>query len=105
MEKTFYRYMSRAELRAIEETSMLRGGIRGRTHWSTDRYATAREAKSRLALGRLPEIRVEFRITNEPHLIREGDAVEPAMEEPGGGTEYLTTEQVYVEVVRVDNLE
>lgn len=105
MEGSFYRYMSRAELRAIEQTGMLRGGIRGRTHWSTDFYETAADAKSRLALGRAPEVRVQFRITNEPRLRRRGDTVDPSMGEPGGGSEYMTTDKVYVEVIRVDNLD
>ena len=103
--RSFYRYMSRAELQAVEETGMLRGGLPGRTYWTTDFYASAREAKSRLALNRSPEIRIEFRITNEPPLARAAGLVEPFMAESGGGREYMTTEQVTVEVIRVDNLD
>ncbi len=103
--QSFYRYMSRAELQAVEQSGMLRGGVRGRTYWSTDFYEGAGEAKRRLALGRAPEIRIEFKITNEPLLRREGDLVDASMGEPGGGTEYMSTEQVHVEVIRVDNLD
>lgn len=105
MEGRFYRYMSRAELRAIEETGMLRGGIGGRTYWSTDLYETAGEAKRRLALGRTPEVRVQFRITNEPRLRRQGDPVDPSMGEPGGGSEYMSTDRVQVEVIQVGDLD
>lgn len=105
MEQSFYRYMSRAELTAIEESGMLRGGIQGRTHWTTDFYESAGEAKSKLALRSTPEVRVQFRIRNEPHLRRQGDPVDPSMGEPGGGSEYMTADKVYVEVIRVDNLD
>lgn len=104
-QRSFYRYMSRAELRAVEETGMLRGRLPGRTYWTTDLYTTTRQAKSHLALSTLPEVRVEFRITNEPVLRRAADTVEPSMGEPGGGSEYMTTEKVSVEVIRIDNLD
>jgi hypothetical protein len=58
---------------------------------STELYTSAQQAKSSLALPRAPEVRVEFRITNEPALKREAARVSPSMGEPGGGTEYMTT--------------
>lgn len=102
---TFYRYMGRDELLAVRESGMLRGGNPGPTYWSTELYTSAQQAKSSLALPRAPEVRVEFRITNEPALKREAARVSPSMGEPGGGTEYMTTERVHVEVIQVDNLD
>lgn len=75
--RVFYRYMSRAEVEAVVRTGKLRGGRPGRTYWTTDLYERATEAKGRLALERLPEARLEFRITNEPGLLLAGTRVEP----------------------------
>jgi len=104
-EKVFYRYMSRAESEAVEQSGLLRGGRPGRTYWTTDRYESAREAMGRLALENEPEIRLEFRITNEPELAVEGATVAPDEAEPGRGTEYMSEQSVEVEVGRVDYLE
>ena len=78
-------------------------GRAGRTYWSEDRYESAREAKRRLALAALPEVRMQFTIRNDPHLRRAGDTVEPSGDDPGGGTEWMTPGAV--EVIAVDNLE
>ena len=78
----FYRYMSQAEVEAVVRTGKLRGGRPGRTYWATDLYESATEAKSRLALEHLPEVRLEFRITNEPGLLLAGTRVEPDEDEP-----------------------
>jgi len=97
--------MSRAEAEAVLRTGKLRGGRPGRTYWTEERCESAREAKRRLALATLPEVRLRFTITNEPHLRRAGDVVEPSEDEPGGGSEWVTLEAVEVEVLAVDNLE
>lgn len=89
----------------VLSSGKLRGGRPGRTHWTEDHYESAREAKRRLALATLPEVRMEFTITNSPHIRRMGDVVEPVDDEPGGGTEWMTLEAVEVEVIAVDNLE
>jgi hypothetical protein len=103
--RAFYRYMSRSEAEAVLRTGMLRGGRPGRTYWTEDRYETTGEAKRRLALAALPEVRMRFTIRNDPHLRRAGDTVESSDDEPGGGTEWMTLEAVEVEVIAVDNLE
>lgn len=103
--RTFYRYMSRAEAEAVLSTGKLRGGRPGRTYWTEDRYESSEEAKRRLALARLPEVRMQFTIKNDPHLRRAGDIVEPSNGELGRGTEWMTLEAVEVEVIAVDNLE
>ena len=97
--------MSRTEAEAVLSSGKLRGGRPGRTYWTEDRYESAGEAKRRLALATLPEVRMQFTITNSPHPRRAGDVVEPAGDEPGGGTEWMALEAVEVEVIAVDNLE
>ena len=103
--RTFYRYTSRAEAAAVLRTGQLRGGRPGRAYWTEDRYESAREAKRRLALAALPEVRVRFTIRNDPRLRRAGDVVEPSGDEPGEGSEWMTLEAVEVEVIAIDNLE
>ncbi len=49
-----------------------------------------------------PQVRTEFRITNEPRLILDGARVKAIDDEPGGGIEYMTLDAVEVEVIRVD---
>ncbi|MGH3144493.1 MAG: hypothetical protein ACRDTR_01700 [Rubrobacter sp.] len=103
--RVFYRYMSRAEAEAVVTTGLLRGGRRGRTYWTDERYEAGRQAKARLALGEPPEIRFAFTIVNDPRLDLEGSTVRPDMDEPGGGLEWMTRERVRVEVISVDNIE
>lgn len=104
-EKVFYRYMSTAEAEAVRRTGLLRGGRPGMSYWTPDHYDSAERAKSRLALEYEPEVRLEFKITNEPELSLQDATVEPDEEEPGGGTEYMSEQNVEVEVRSIDNLE
>lgn len=103
--KTYYRYMSRAEAKAVGDTGFLRGGIPGEAYWTDDYHESASLAMRRLALGSLPEVRMRFRMLDTPQLARNGAQVRPDIEQPGGGTEYMSGEKVRVEVVVVDNLE
>lgn len=107
-ETTYYRYMSRAELEAVQKTGRLRGG-RGagfeETYWTDEFFTSALEAKSRLALLRPPEVRVAFRIINAPTLLFEGAEVRPGAGEPGGGTEWMSLDAVEVEVRDIENLD
>lgn len=102
---TFYRYMSRAEAEAVERTGFLKGGRPGRTYWTDEYFERAEEAQGRLALKLRPQVRLAFRITNDPKLVLEGTRVRPKDEQAGGGTEWMTIERVEVEVIGVDNLE
>lgn len=104
-QKIYYRYMSEKEAGVVEEEGLLRGGLPGETYWTDERYGTAAEAKSRLALKALPEVRLAFTIKNDPALEREGTRVGALDDEPGGGMEWMTTEKVEVEVIGVDKLE
>jgi len=84
--RIFYRYVGDGEVRAIEETGMLRGG-RGAgeeaTYWTDERYDSSEEAQRRLSLRSAPDARVAFRIKNEPDLMLEGAEVEPDGFNPG----------------------
>jgi len=102
---TWFRYMSRAEADAVKATGKLRGGRPGRTYWTSRTYKTAGGAKRWNALPDRPEVRVEFRLRGNPKLELEGTKVSPRYGEPGGGREWMTTESVEVEVMRVDDLD
>ena len=106
--EVFYRYMSDKERKVVEDTGMLRGG-RGagleETHWTDEVYWSAAEAQARLALGDPPEVRLAFRIVGEPVLLKDGQAVAPDGDQPGGGTEWMTREIVEVEVIGYANLD
>jgi hypothetical protein len=101
----FYRYMSRSEAEAIRSSDLLRGGRPGRTFWTDICYHSAGEAKALLALEYYPEVRLAFRITSNPELLRDDTPVAPDNQEPGGGTEWMVLDPVEVEVIAVDNLE
>lgn len=108
--RVFYRYMSDYERRIVEETRMLRGGRNAgveETYWTDELYASAAEAKARLALRYVPERRVAFRIRNAQALRMEleGSEVEPHEGEPGGGREWMTYDAVDVEVIEVEDLD
>ena len=101
-EEVFYRYMSDAERKVVEETGMLRGGRgagREASYWTDEVYDSAALAKARLALGRPPEVRLAFRITSGPRLVIDGERVLPHEGEPGGALEWMTTDAVEVEVI------
>ena len=82
---TGFRYMSQAELKAIQETGYLRGGWSGETYFTKDLYKSAAKAQSRLSLGNSPALRVEFEILNNPTLLRNGTKVTPLNRMIGGG--------------------
>lgn len=100
-EKTFYRNMSKAEAAAIEKEKMLRGGLPGDTFFTDSRFRSADRAKDRLSLSTRPEVQMEFRITNQPELIRNGTRVNPKYGGRGGGREFMTQDQVQVEIINV----
>jgi len=100
-DKPLYRYMSRAEADAIRETGLLRGGRAGETFWTDSRFTSAARAQSRLSLGSAPEVRMEFRLKNNPALERAGTRVQPANGGTGLGREYSTFDRVEVEIINV----
>lgn len=63
---TGFRYMTEGELKAIQETGMLRGGNPGKTYFTKDLYKSGINAQQRLSLPTTPTMRVEFEILNNP---------------------------------------
>jgi len=96
---TGFRYMSQAELKAIQETGYLRGGWSGETYFTKDLYKSAAKAQSRLSLGSSPALRVEFEILNNPTLLRNGTKVTPLNGMFGGGSEFMTLDPVKVRLI------
>ncbi len=96
----YSRYMSRAELDAVQDTNTLRGGRPGDTYFSTNRYTTATDAQSALSLDSTPDVRVDFTITNNPSTVGPYP-VEPDFGQPGGGIEYWSSDSIAVKIVEV----
>ncbi len=101
--KPLYRSMSRAEADAVLETGKLRGGWEGETYFTDSRFGSADKAQDRLSLPSRPEVQMEFRIKNNPSMVRDGARVDPANGGGGGGREYMTTDPVEVEVINVQS--
>ena len=91
---TGFRYMSQAELKAIQETGYLRGGWPGEICFTKDLYKSAAKAQSRLSLGSSSTLRVEFEILNNPTLLRNGTKVSPLNGMVGVGSELMTLDTV-----------
>ena len=102
--QSFFRYVGPAELEAIQQTGLLRGGRPGETFWTDSEYTSAAEAQDKLALPVTPELRVRFLILNTPTLTRDGSIVEPAFGGAGGGREWASPDPVQVEIVDVQPL-
>jgi hypothetical protein len=98
--------MSKAELQAVQETGKLRGGRRGETYFTVNRYRTVRSAMRYLSLPNPPEVRLDFKILNQPRIYGPR-VVEPKYGQPGGGTELWTvkTKEVLVRIIRIVELE
>jgi len=107
---TYVRYVAEGEIRAIQETGLLRGGRPGRTYFTTDRFERAGEALSRLALRQPPEYRVEFRILNQPR-IHGPQRVRPWIRplkpgfRAGFGVEYWSEEPLRVKILQIKQLQ
>jgi hypothetical protein len=102
--QSFFRYVGPAELEAIQQTGLLRGGRPGETFWTDAEYTSAAEAQDKLALPVTPELRVRFLILNNPTLTRAGSLVDPMFGGSGGGHEWASPDPVQVEIVDVQPL-
>jgi hypothetical protein len=102
--QSFYRYVGPAELEAIQQTGLLRGGRPGDTFWTDAEYTSAAEAQDKLALPVTPELRVRFVIVNSPTLTRNGSLVDPMFGGAGGGHEWASPDPVQVEIIDVQPL-
>lgn len=100
-----YRYVTEGEIKAIQDTGMLRGGNPGETFFTKDVFKTSTKAQQRLSLPRAPTHRVEFDIINNPSLLRNGTKVQPDFGQLGKGSEFLTTDQVRVNLINVQPLQ
>jgi len=98
-EGSAFRYVVGEELKAIQETNLLRGGRAGETFWTKDLYKTAASAQNRLSLPVTPAYRVEFEILSNPTLLRNGTKVLPANGMMGKGAEFLTLDPTKVRII------
>ncbi|MFZ4863233.1 hypothetical protein ACL9RF_13735 [Sphingobacterium sp. Mn56C] len=94
-----FRYMTEAELMAVQNTGLLRGGRAGETFFTKDLYKSAASAQQRLALPSAPTLRVEFQILNNPTLLRNGTKVQSAFGMSGRGAEFMTLDPVKVRLI------
>ena len=101
--QVYYRAMSAAELKAIQNTGYLRGGNPGDTYFTNNRYTSASAAQRSLSLEHRPEHMVEFRIINNPNIVGgpTGTTVTPKYGQPGGGIEFYSTNAVQVEITNM----
>jgi hypothetical protein len=94
------RVMSGKELRATEETGLMRGGRTDSPHYVTDAASNeALRARQRLSLQKKPEYKVTLKVP-------EGEfspptRVEPKYGMPGGGTERVGEGRIPVQIVKV----
>ena len=102
-EKRLYRVMSEAELDAVKDTGMLRGGREGTTFFTDSYYKNSNTAKSRLSLPEKPKYIMEFEIEGNPEIYG-GTRVKPAFGELGGGREYFTDDVVKVKIINYQKM-
>ena len=93
--------MSQAEANSVKRSGLLRGGRPGETYWTDSRFTSAARARNGLSLPDTPDVRMEFRLRNEPSLSRAGTRVTPRYGGGGGGREYMSIQPVAVEVINV----
>lgn len=93
--------MSKAEAEAVKQTGKLRGGNPGETFFTDSRFRSGARAQDRLSLPQRPEVQMEFRIKNNPTLLKKGTRVTPDYGRRGGGREFMTTDPVRVGVINI----
>ncbi len=101
--KRLYRAMSEQELKAVQETGKLRGGIEGRTYFTDSYFRNANNAQSKLSLPFKPEYIMEFEITNNP-IISGGNSVVAAYNGVGGAREYFSLDAINVDIVNFQKM-
>jgi len=100
-----YRYVSEGEIKAIQETGMLRGGNPGETFFTKDLFKTSTKAQQRLSLQGAPTHRIEFDVINNPTMQRNGTKVDSLFGQPGKGAEFMTIDPVRVNLINVQPLQ
>jgi hypothetical protein len=101
---TGYRYVTEAEIQAIKNSGMLRSGRPGETFFTKDVYKSGAHAQERLSLPTTPTHRIEFNVTNNPTMLRNGTKVDPVGSLPGKGSEFMSTDPVRVDLINVQPL-
>ena len=97
------RGMSKAELKATQDTGLVRGGRPG-THYASDAVnSSAGRAQQRLALPGKPEVRVTLEVPEGR--FSAPTRVERNFNMPGGGMERTATGDVPATVVRTDKMQ
>jgi hypothetical protein len=103
-EQTFSRFMSKAGLQVVQETGLLRSGRLGETYFTVNRYRTGRSAMRYLSLPNPPEVRLDFKVLNQPRTYGPR-VVEPKYGQLGGGTELWTVDEpVRVRILHIVEL-
>lgn len=97
------RAMSRAELKATQETGLLRGGREGDHYVSDAVNSDAKRAQQRLALPVKPEVRVTMKVPKGK--FSNPQKVTPKHEMPGGGTERTATGKIPVEIMKIKDID
>lgn len=93
------RWMSGTELKATQETGLLRGGREG-THYVTDAANTnPLRARQRLALPRTPDVLVSLEVPKG--VFSQPSRVEPAFNMLGGGMERTATGNILIKILEV----
>jgi hypothetical protein len=101
---TAFRYVTEGEIEAIKNTGYLRGGTTGPTYFTKDLYQSASKAENRLSLPETPTHRIEFKIKNNPPLLLNGNKVSPRYGMHGKGAEFMTKDQVKVNLINWQKL-
>ena len=105
--ETVQRAMSKAELKATEETGLLRGGRVGTAenpHFVSDAVnSEAKRAQQRLALKQTPEVKATLEVPAGK--FSAPSKVQPKNGMPGGGTERTATGVVPVKIIKKEPMQ
>jgi len=97
--ETVQRWMSKSELKATQETGLLRGGRDGTHYVTNSSNSNALRARQRSALPQTPEVKVTLEV--QKGLFSQPSRVEPAFNMLGNGMERAATGKIPVTVKRI----
>ena len=101
--QTFERVVSNAELKATQQSGLLRGGRESENFFTNNVSLNAKRAQQRLGLGGpLRDARIRFRIKNNVEVTGPRPAAAGRTGTAGGGREFSTSGRI--EILRVDRL-
>jgi len=100
--ETVERAMSKVELKATQDTGLLRGGREG-THYVSDAVnSDAKRAQQRLALKQTPEVKVTMEVPSKK--FSAPTKIDPKYGMPGGGMERSASGNIPVKIKQVDEI-